>query len=309
MTGSIAVVGSLNQDLVVRATRIPRQGETLFGSGFAMQPGGKGANQAVALARLGMDVTMVGCVGSDGFGRDLCAALRAEGVRTHAVVTVPGSSGTALVQVEQLGENRITVICGANASLGSEHLDRHWGELGQSAMILTQLETPMPTTMALAERCKAGQVQLMLAPAPAAPLRPQLLRAATWLTPNLSEAQVLLGSSEAPATAIEARNMAERLLDRGPEGVLLKLGAMGAAAVHRGEVSCFQPALPVTVRDTTAAGDAANAAFAAALVRGMALPEALRFASAAAALCVTRDGAQRAMPSQAEIEVFLTGAS
>ncbi|WP_419803714.1 ribokinase [Terriglobus sp.] len=309
MNQTIAVIGSLNQDLVVRASRIPDQGETVFGEGFAMHPGGKGANQAVALARLGMDVTMVGCVGSDSFGRDLCAALRSEGIRTDSITTVPGPSGTALVQVEQRGDNRITVIPGANAALGSEHLDQHWSTLAQAAVILTQLETPMPTILELARRCKANRIPLMLDPAPAERLSAELLQALTWLTPNMSEAQVLLGSSDVPSTVIEARNMAERLLDRGPQGVLLKLGAMGAAAVRRGEPSCFQPAFSVNVRDTTAAGDACNAAFASALTHGMDTDAALRFATAAGALCTTRDGAQPAMPTRAEIEAFLRNAS
>ena len=305
MIQTIAVVGSINQDFVFHATRIPNQGETIFGRSFALHAGGKGANQAVALARLGMDVTMVGCVGTDHFGRDLTDALTAQGVRTDKVLTVAGPSGAALIQIEQRGDNRITVVPGANAALGSEHLDQHWGDLSQAAMILTQLETPLPTTMALAARCAADQVPLMLDPAPAETLSRTLLRDLAWLTPNLTEAQTLLGVKDTPSTMIEARNMAERLLDRGPQGVLVKLGAMGAAVARRGETSLFQPAFQVKAQDTTAAGDATNAAFAASLTRGMPTAAALQFACAAGALCASRHGAQPSMPTEAEIEVFL----
>ena len=310
MSPRVAVVGSINQDLVVHAIRVPQAGETVVGQSFAISAGGKGANQAVALARLGMDVTMVGCVGADSFGTKVQAALDREGVRTGSITTVPGPSGTALVQVEQRGENRITIIPGANAALGPQHLESHWHDLGQCAMILTQLETPMPATLDLASRCQAHGIPLMLdpAPAPAERLSPALLECLHWLTPNLTEAQALLGSTDAPATSAEAISMAERLLCCGPQGVLLKLGGMGAVAVHRGQPACFHPAFPVNVEDTTAAGDAANAAFASALVLGLPIPRALRFASAAAALCVTRHGAQQAMPTRTDVEAFLGSA-
>ena len=305
MRPTLTVVGSINQDLVVRADRLPRAGETVFGEHFEANPGGKGANQAVALARLGVDTAMLGCVGSDSFGRDLLESLTSTGVRTDTVTTVAGPSGIALVQVEAHGENRITVIPGANAAVTPDHLDQHWNGLAQSAMVLTQLETPMPSTVALARRCQAAGIPLMLDPAPAAPLGADLLRAVTWLTPNLSEAQAILGIVDAPTTRAEAESVAQRLLALGSQGILLKLGDLGAAVARRGEPTLFQAAFPVAVQDTTAAGDACNAAFAAALTRGQTIAAALAFACAASALCVTRHGAQQAMPTLAEVEAFL----
>jgi ribokinase len=302
---SIAVVGSINQDLVVLSDRVPGPGETRLGESFVASRGGKGANQGVALARLGVDTAMLGCVGSDSFGQDLLQALSDAGVRTSLVATVPGPSGIALVQVETHGENRITVIAGANAAVTPELLDRHWHELAGCAMVLTQLETPMETTLALAQRCRVAGVPLMLDPAPAAPLSAEVLQAVTWLTPNLSEAQSLLGNTGQPTTREEAQAMAERLLGLGPQNVLLKLGSMGGAVARRGEATLFQRAFPVPVQDTTAAGDACNAAFAAALNRGEGTAEALAFACAASALCVTRQGAQQAMPSLSDVEEFL----
>ncbi|GAA3761773.1 ribokinase [Terriglobus aquaticus] len=309
MKRAITVVGSINQDLVVAADRVPGPGETLFGERFALNPGGKGANQAVALARLGVETAMLGCVGSDTFGRDLLQALTTAGVHTGMVATVPGASGVALVQVEAHGENRITVIAGANAALQPEHLRQHARSLAASSMILTQLETPMDLTLALARQCRTTGVPLMLDPAPAAPLSSELLEAVTWLTPNLNEAQALLQSGESPTTPREAMGMAERLLLQGAQGVLLKLGSMGAVTAQRGATTLFQPAFRVPVQDTTAAGDACNAAFAAALTRGETVAASLRFACAASAVCVTRDGAQQAMPTRDEVEALLQQAS
>lgn len=306
MTGPIVVVGSINLDLVVHSTRVPVEGETVTGSSFPTSHGGKGANQAVGVARLGQPVAMIGCVGQDTFGHELHDALAASGVDTEAVRAVPGSSGIAVIQVEPSGANRITVVPGANAALTPTTIEEHRALVVRAAMVLTQLETPPATVEALAAACDAANVPLMLDPAPAQALSGELLRRTTWLTPNVSEALTLLQLTSAPpADAAEAIALARRLQALGCRSVLLKLGELGAVAILGRDEPLYQPAFPVRVVDTTAAGDSTNAAFATALVRGLATTDALRYACAAAALCVARSGAQQAMPSHAEIDTLL----
>lgn len=308
MTRPIVVVGSINLDLVVHGARLPAEGETVFGDRFNTSHGGKGANQAVGIAKLGHPVAMVGCVGQDAFGRELREALTSAGVDTSAVAEVPGSSGVAVIQVEPNGANRITVVAGANAALTPTSLDPHPALLTGAAMVLAQLEIPIETVEALAAICENAEVPLMLDPAPARPLPASLLRRTAWLTPNANEAVTLLDLSSArvPATPEEAIELSLQLRALGPASVLLKLGDLGSVvALHGNAPPLYEPAFPVTVQDTTAAGDAFNAAFATALARGMPIAAALPFANAAAALCVTRPGAQQAMASQAEVEAFL----
>jgi ribokinase len=302
----IIVVGSINMDLVVAAERIPRPGETLRGTGFATYPGGKGANQAVAVARLGYPVAMIGMVGSDGFGEQLRESLRKVGVDDSAVGTAPGASGVAVITVAASGENSIVVHAGANAAVTPEYLERHAGLIADAGMVLAQLEIPVATIVRLAELCAKARVPLMLDPAPACSLPHGLFEKVAWFTPNATEA-AFYGSVAAfyRSAAEEPAARARELLKRGAAGAILKLGSEGAYLLDRdGNMGAIAP-FAVQAVDTTAAGDAFNGAFAVASLRGKSPLESARFASAAAALSVTRAGAQGSMPTCAEVETLL----
>lgn len=306
----IVVVGSINADLVTRSSRSPGPGETVHGDSFQIFHGGKGANQAVGVARLGLPVHMVGLVGTDPFAAELKEGLNRSGVNSNAVGTVPGASGVAVIQVDREGQNRITVIAGANSAVTPAELIRHRPLLNTAGIILTQLEIPINTVEVLAKIAHEDNLPLMLDPAPAAHLSAELLHRTTWLTPNLSEASTLLNKSESsPMTATDAIAMAQALHRLGPQNVLLKLGSLGLVAVTTGATPIYVPSFKVTVQDTTAAGDALNAGFAAALVKQLPLPEALRYASAVAAISVSREGAQPSLPHSAEVEAFLRNES
>jgi ribokinase len=297
----ILVVGSINMDLVASAERIPAPGETIHGTGFETHPGGKGANQAVAVARLGYPVAMIGRVGSDGFGEQLRDQLASAGVDTQAVGTAEGASGVALITVAANGENSIVVQAGANGLLTPAYLDQHAHLIAQAGLVLAQLEVPLETVLHLAHLCASASVPLILDPAPASPLPHSLFPQIAWFTPNATEAAFYTGGHSVSAPADTARD----LLARGSSGVILKLGAAGSYLLDRsGNEAPIQP-FPVPSVDTTAAGDAFNGAFATALMLGRTPLESARFASAAAALSVTRAGAQSSMPSDAEVQPLL----
>lgn len=296
----IVVVGSINMDLVTTTHHIPVAGETVAGSGFQTHPGGKGANQAVAVARLGYPVHMIGRVGDDAFGTQLRDGLASAGVEISAVMTSRGPSGVASIVVSAAGENSIVVVPGANALLTSRDVDTQLDLIRSAGMVLTQLETPMATVEYLAAVCSREGIPLMLDPAPAQNLSRDLLAKVAWFTPNETEAAfftsgVELQHADAPAVA-------KILLNRGPQSVVLKLGARGAyVAGADGTHSAVSP-FPVVAIDTTAAGDCFNGAFAAALCRGNNPADSARYAAAAAALAVTRVGAQPSLPSAQEVE-------
>lgn len=304
MPKKIFVAGSLNIDLVTRLDRLPREGETVSGSDLTLIPGGKGANQACAAARLGGRSVMIGRIGSDPFGGHLLASLNAAGVDTSGVGTSPRATGAALISVLPAGENAIVISPGANATLTPEAALAGLAALEPGDLVLAQLEVPLETVEAvLAYAARAGAVT-MLDPAPARPLSGGLLRHVTYLTPNQSEAALLLGHSEAEIrTFEEARQAASRLLDLGLRAVVLKLGSMGCFAAtpeFTGGIEAFR----VEAVDTTAAGDTFNGAFAVGLAEGMTVADAARFANAAAALSVTRPGAQSSIPSREEVAAF-----
>ncbi|MFE5539531.1 ribokinase [Streptomyces sp. NPDC056492] len=292
---AIAVLGSTNMDLVAYVPRAPRLGETVTGRAFRTVPGGKGANQAVAAARSGGEVVMIGAVGTDEFGVRLRSALTAAGVETAALRTVEGASGTAHITVDDEGANSIVVIPGANGSVtGLEAGDA--ARIGAVDLLLLQLELPMEAVLAGAAAARAQGVRTVLTPAPARPLPRELLELVDVLVPNEHEAAALTGFTDPPAAA-------EALLREVPE-VVLTLGAAGVLYAARGREPLSVPALPVRAVDTTAAGDTFVGALAVALGEGRPMPEALRWASAAAALSVQRPGAQDSMPSRTETDAF-----
>ncbi len=295
----IVVVGSINMDLVARAPAIPAAGQTLIGSDFVTTPGGKGANQAVAVARLAYPVHMVANVGQDVFGQSLLDNLAAAGVGISAVSRVPGPSGIAHILVADCGENTIVVVPGANTHLTPAVIDRHAALIRSAGMVLCQLELPPETTSHLLAFCAQAGVPVILDPAPAAPLPDAIFRQATWFTPNATEAAFYLGESHNP------EDSAKRLLSKGLQGVVLKRGSQGAyVATSSGIAASIEP-FPVEAIDTVAAGDCFNGAFAVALLEDLHPQQAARFASAAAALSVTRRGAQASMPFRAEVNQFL----
>ena len=295
----IVIVGSVTMDLVTRARQIPRIGETLIGTSFETTPGGKGANQAVAAARLGYPVKMVGMVGDDAYGPALLENLARAGVDTAAMEQVSGASGLAPIFLAESGENAIIVVPGANGKMDSAAVDRHSALIRSAGMVLCQLELPMQTVSHVLALCAEAGVPVMLDPAPAAPLPDQFWSQVAWFTPNETEAAYYLNHESKPEDA------AKQLLARGLRGVALKRGGEGAyVAVAGGKAAWVRP-FPVEAVDTVGAGDCFNGAFAVALMENKDPWTAARFASAAAAISVTRRGAQASMPNRADVESFL----
>ncbi|MFD7612518.1 ribokinase [Streptomyces sp. NPDC059828] len=292
MTG-IVVLGSTNMDLVAYVPRAPQRGETVTGREFRTIPGGKGANQAVAAARAGAEVSMIGAVGADEFGARLRDTLEHSGVDTDLLRTVDAASGTAHIVVDDEGGNAIVVIPGANGTV--DHLTP-----GDEAVIagadalLLQLELPLAGVLAGAEAARRHGVRTILTPAPAQPLPPELLAVVDLLVPNEHEAALLAGTTD-PHTAADA------LLRQVPE-VVVTLGAEGSLHLARGAEPVRVPAPRVRAVDTTAAGDTFVGALAAALVEGRPMHDAMVWASAAAAVSVQRPGASSSMPTRPEID-------
>jgi ribokinase len=298
----VVVVGSINIDLVANTERIPVEGETVLGSDFQTHPGGKGANQAVAVARLGYPVRMIGRLGDDAFGSQLRAQLENAGVDVSGVMTSPGTSGVAVIVVGRSGENCIVITPGANALLSPEDLDTHIDMIRSAGVVLTQLEIPLETVQHLAKICAQEKVPLILDPAPAKELPQDLLRDVEWFTPNETEAAFFAGSLNGSADAGDPAAMAGMLMNKGLKGVVLKLGSRGAFIASRKGLAEPLASFSVNAVDTTAAGDAFNGAFATALLMQMDPVESARFAAAAAAISVTRPGAQPSMPTMADVK-------
>ncbi len=296
----VCVVGSANLDLVVRVERAPEAGETVTGRTVTSSPGGKGANQAVAAVRAGGTVVFVGAVGDDDPGRRLRAHYEAEGVDVSCLRSVAGvATGTAVVTVDDTGENRIVVVPGANGELTSLD-DAARAAVTGSDVVLLQLEVPLSVVDETARLAREHGVRVVLTPAPAVPLRDELLAAVDLLLPNRHEARLLTGADD-PVTA------ARRLRERGVGEVVVTLGDAGALHLGAdGEVHT-EPARPAEVVDTTGAGDAFAGCLAVALAEGRPMPEALRRASIAGALAVARPGA--AAPTRDEVEAALADPS
>lgn len=297
-------------DLVVNVERIPRRGETLRGEDLARFPGGKGANQAYATARLGGDAVMIGQVGRDGFGADLLSSLRGAGADTSRVGESDRPTGTALIAVQADGDNAIVVSAGANATLTPDLALERMSCVEAGDYVLGQLEVPIETVeAAFAEARRRGAITI-LDPAPARALPASLLGLVDYLTPNQTEAAALIGVGVAAGAAASGagntpeRAVAERLLTLGPRNVVLKLGDHGCYLAGPGLREAV-PAFHVNAVDTTAAGDVFNAAFGLALAEGRTPAWAARFACAAAAISVTRKGAQASAPARDEVDEFL----
>lgn len=306
MAARIVVVGSLNVDFVLTLDRFPGPGETVVGKTFTVFPGGKGANQACAAARLGGRVSMVGQVGNDAHADWLTRHLAAAGVDVaHVQRDAAVSTGIAVIGVDAGGQNRIMIVAGANGTLGGDQLISLKNLLVPGDVLLLQLEIPMPTVVAAARLAKKVGARVILDPAPACPVDDDLLSAADYVTPNESELAALTDKSAGPTLPLpEAREQAGLLRARGAQRVIVKMGPAGALLLGEGGEH-FWPALPVQAVDTTAAGDAFNAAFAVALASGQSEIAAGRFATAAAACSVTRPGAQPSMPTLAEVHELI----
>jgi ribokinase len=294
----IVVVGSSNTDMVVRVSSLPRPGETVIGGDFFTARGGKGANQAVAAARAGGSVALIACLGDDALGDETLAALAADGVGVDGVHRMPDTrSGVALILVDEQGENSIAVAPGANALLAPGQVARCAELLAPGDVLLTQLETPIESVLAAVKAARSAEASVILNPAPARDLPDELLALVSVLTPNEAEAARIAGVPSGPHGLEDA---ATALLRRGVGAVIITLGAAGAyvATADRRETI---PGYRVESRDTTGAGDVFNGALAVALADRTPLRQAVLFANAAAAISVTRDGAQPAAPHRAEI--------
>ncbi len=303
MQGRITVVGSLNMDLIVRASRLPRPGETLLAGEFHTAPGGKGANQAVAAARLGADVSMIGRVGADDFGRALLDTLAADRVDTRFVTQDPGAStGVALIVVDDNGENTILVASGANMQVSPHDVEQAETALAGADLLLLQLELPLETVRRAAEIAKAHGVPVVLNPAPARPLEQGLLSLVDVLVPNEGETALLTGLPV--STQQEVAQAARRLLDLGVGRAVLTLGERGSFLASP-EEEVWQTAFKIKPVDTTAAGDAFVGGFAVGLGEGRPAAEALAWGNAAGALAATKLGAQPSLPGREDMIALL----
>ncbi len=296
---SVLVIGSSNTDLVVRAGHLPKPGETVLGGTFFLNPGGKGANQAVAAARLGKNITFCCKTGEDSYGKEARNLFEKEGLDTRYVFhTAEAPSGVALITVDDKAENCIVVASGANLLIKAEDIDRI-EDIGSFNYILVQLEIPVETVEYIARIAQKQRIPLILNPAPACALSPELLRAVSIITPNETEAELLTGIRITDdASALSA---AKALRERGPETVIITLGAKGSL-IHSAHLTEFVPAFPTQAVDTTAAGDVFNGALAVGLDEGKSLKEAVVFATAASSIAVSRMGAQSSAPEREEVE-------
>ena len=310
----LLVLGSLNLDLQLHIATLPRPGATQSSTAFTRAPGGKGANQSAAAAQLGSRTRMLGCLGRDEAADLLRKALTGASVDTTLLIETDEPTGTAVILLTPGGNNSIVIAPGANAALTAIHIRQQRAVLSHAAMILTQLETPIAAlaeTLAIAG--EAG-VPVMLDPAPAAPLSPELLRQLTWFTPNESEAAFYAHENagkhsgakpSATMTVADAQDLCRLFQSMGPKNILLKLGSAGAHALTEQGDFLSAPAPRIEVKDTNGAGDTLNAAFASALLRGEPVEAALRFAVAAASLSCTRSGGLGSAPTRDEVEQLL----
>ena len=299
---NIVVVGSLNMDAVISLDRYPTSGETVTASSIQYIPGGKGANQAVAAARLGAAVTHIGMVGNDDHGRTLVQALKQDRIDTAYVQMWEGPTGTAFVHVEQDGANRIILAPGANAAFSPEVLQPLQDVISRADAVLVQLEIPMETVRLTLQYARTANVPVYLDPAPARLDFFDYINEVDWMTPNESEAEMLTGE---PVHDVEgAKRAATRLQQMGAKGVIIKAGENGAYVFDEHRM-IHQPGFSVEAVDTTAAGDAFNAGFVIEFLRSRDVHRAMRFGCAVGALTTTKPGAQTSIPNQTDVTAFL----
>jgi ribokinase len=299
------VIGSLNIDVVVPVERMPAEGETLAGGDLALHGGGKGANQAAAAARLGGSVTMIGQVGGDAFGTRLSGDLAAAGVDISGIGKSERATGSACIYVLPSGENAIVISPGANATVSPAIAHQRLDAVSPYNFLLTQLEIPVETVVEAFAHARRNGATTILDPAPFRPMPAELTGLTDLITPNQSEAAALLGSRDKSVirSVEDARQAAAQLRDAGYRGVILKLGELGCY-VDAPEAQGAVPAFAVAAMDTTAAGDVFNAALAVALAKNVSLMDAALYANAAAAISVTRRGAQSSIPTASEVDAF-----
>ncbi len=303
MSKNIVVVGSSNTDMIIKVDKIPKPGETVIGGKFYKAAGGKGANQAVAASRAGGNVTFISSVGNDVFGNEAIMGFRNDEINIDFIKNDSGeASGIALIFIDGIGENSIAVASGANLKLEEADLVKAQEKISNADVLLMQLEIPIETVEAATKiACSAG-VKVILNPAPAQPLRDELLKNISILTPNESEAELLTGVEIKDEN--DAKKAAKLLLDKGVEIVIITLGTKGALLATK-EESKLILGFKVDVLDTTAAGDVFNGALAVAISENKQLNDAIKFAHAAAAISVTKIGAQPSAPKRSEIVKML----
>lgn len=296
----ILVIGSSNTDMVIKAAKLPKAGETVMGGAFLMNPGGKGANQAVAAARLGGNVKFIAKVGSDIFGRQAIKQFEKESIDTSFVFTDSDSpSGVALISVDSGGENCIMVAPGANNKLSIQEIDKALQNISAPAIVLLQLEIPINTVEHALELCSSKGLQIVLNPAPAAHLSRDSFHNMSFITPNESEAEMLTGINVIDESS--AKKAAQKLKSIGVNNVIITMGTKGAY-IHNEKISKLVSAPIVKANDTTGAGDCFNGSLAVALSENIPFEESVHFACKAASISVTRMGAQSAMPYRKEVD-------
>jgi len=301
---TVLVVGSINMDLVVRVARMPGPGQTIAGDGFAMSPGGKGANQAVASARAGANTIMLARVGDDPFGHELRGVLAGDGIYCDSVMVTPETStGTAMIMVDKLGENSIVISGGANMALTPDDVFPRAELFDQADVVVLQLEIPLPTVRAAMDLARRHSCRIVLDPAPVPGRLPDELLAVDIITPNAVEAEQITGIHASEERA--DRQVASELIERGARAAVLKTGARGSLVVSAdGEIAKVAP-YRVDIVDTTGAGDSFTGNLAAAIAAGQPLAHAAKIANAAGALACTKFGAQTAIPTSDEIRMLM----
>lgn len=296
----VVVVGSINMDLVTRCKRAPKGGETLFGEEFSQVPGGKGANQAVAIGKLGTNVIMLGKIGKDSFGKDMLASMEKNGVNIQHIEEGEKATGIAKIIVEESGQNRILVVAGANSEVDKEYVDRHLAAIKESDIVVTQLEIPIETVEYTLKKAKEFGKITILNPAPARELSDEIIKNSDFIIPNESELALITGM--AVETEEEIKKAGKKLLDMGVKNLIITLGSKGSLHLNRDKCE-FHSAYKVKAIDTTAAGDS----FIGGVVRelnGDNISEVIEFGTKVSAIAVTKKGAQTSIPTIEEIKNF-----
>ena len=298
---NICVIGSLNMDLVVNVDTMPKPGQTIIGSNFKEVPGGKGANQAVAMARLNGNVSMIGKVGEDGFGTTIINSLKNDKVDTTYIQTAKGATGVALITVDKNAQNSIVVSPGANFEVKEDDIDNNIEAIKNSDIVVLQLETPLNTIKYALNKAKELNKYTILNPAPAVKLDDEIIKNVDLLTPNETELEILSGVSI--ETEEDIQKAAQIMIEKGVKELIVTLGSKGSLYINK-EKSMFKKAYKVEAVDTTAAGDSYTGALAVALSQDKNIEDAMDFASKVGALSVLKEGAQSSLPTLEDVKNF-----